>query len=111
MNFWSRTSSKTFNRYSEFHSSNEAIIRQLPTIVVTCDIYIPDFHYSFVYLFNVLFKMSQTILFFFCQSISGIHVNQDVHNQNIYSVHCIKQYKRIEEVNTLSLILQLVTSY
>ena len=30
MNFWSRTSSKTFNRYSEFHASREAIIRQLP---------------------------------------------------------------------------------
>ena len=26
MNFWSRTSSKTFNRYSEFHASREAII-------------------------------------------------------------------------------------
>ena len=28
MSFWSRTNSKTFNRYSEFHASNEAIIRQ-----------------------------------------------------------------------------------
>ena len=27
MFFWSRTSSKTFNCYSEFHASNEAIIR------------------------------------------------------------------------------------
>ena len=29
MNFWSRTSSKTFHRYSEFHASREAIIRRL----------------------------------------------------------------------------------
>ena len=36
MNFWSRTSSKTFNCYSEFHASNEAIIRLLTTITVTC---------------------------------------------------------------------------
>ncbi len=28
MNFWSRASSKTFNCYSEFHASYEAIIRQ-----------------------------------------------------------------------------------
>ena len=36
MNFWSRTSSKTFNRYSEFHASREAIIRRLTTLAVTC---------------------------------------------------------------------------
>ena len=36
MNFWSRTSSKTFNRYSEFHASKEAIIRRLTTLAVTC---------------------------------------------------------------------------
>ena len=35
MNFWSRTSSKTFNRYSEFHASREAIIRRLTTLAVT----------------------------------------------------------------------------
>ena len=34
MNFWSRTSSKTFNRYSEFHASKEAIIRRLTTLAV-----------------------------------------------------------------------------
>ena len=26
MSFWSQTNSKTFNHYSEFHASNEAII-------------------------------------------------------------------------------------
>ena len=36
MSFWSLTTSKTFDCYSEFHASNEAIIRQLTTIMVTC---------------------------------------------------------------------------
>ena len=59
MNFWSRTSSKTFNRYSEFHASKEAIIRRLTTFTalvlplstLTADEVFIKSTYSYIYIY------------------------------------------------------------
>ena len=46
MSFWSLTNSKTFNRYSEFHASNEAIIR-FKALVLPLSTFIADEVFSY----------------------------------------------------------------